>query len=93
MKVVSLFIANDLKYIRSSQIYQNTQIVLVLGFLKQITSVSYTINMQRDPEYIVELILHKDVSNLSNIPKLCDVFVETLIRFYVESKQSSGNPH
>ena len=49
--------------------------------------------MQRDPEYIVELILHKDVSNLSNVPKLCDVFVETLIRFYVESKQSSGNPH
>ena len=68
------------------------KVIQVVGFLKQITSASCTIkrsfiacNMERDPEFNVELSLYENISNLSNVPDLCDVFVKTLINFYVES--------
>ena len=91
-------LADDLKSVRASQVHHYTQNNAGCTFSKVNNQCSihhqeiiFTRNMQREPEFNVEMSLYENVSNLSNVPKLCDAFVETLICSYVESMESSGN--
>ena len=91
-------LADDLKSVRASQVYHYTQNNAGCKFSKvnnqcfiHHQEIIFTRNMQREPEFNVEMSLYENVSNLSNVPKLCDAFVETLICSYVESKESSRN--
>ena len=91
-------LADDLKSVRASQVYHYTQNNAGCTFSKANNQcfihhleIIFTRNVQREPEFNVEMSLYENVSNLSNVPKLCDAFVETLICYYVESMESSGN--